>query len=355
MRNIVYIQLFLLFTSLGLKAQAEPLNVEVVYSKQEIKNYEISLSGNVEALNNAQLTILEEGIVKSIKVDAGDAVVKGQTLIELDDTLAKIQLAQAKSTLDSAKIQYQENVRLLNEIQALAQKQVIAETLLSERKANLALSKALMTQEQAKVDLQKEILKRHALTAPFSGVIAQRNIDVGEWIAQQDPTFQLVSNDSLRIFINIPQEYFNKIKTSTAVNASVIPDTSPTDIIQLNLSQFVTVSNPISRTFQARIDLPKNTQLVPGMSAKVKLSLSGQQATQVTLPKTALKRHPDDSYSVYSVIDNKIKRLAVQLVQTNFDQVTLLGVPDHAAIIVSGSELLVDGTSVSIKDNKGVL
>lgn len=355
MRNILISKLFVLFSAISFAVQAQPLNVEVVYSKQEIKNYEISLSGNVEALNNSQLTILEEGIVKSIKVDAGDAVVKGQTLIELDDTLAKIQLAQAKSTLDSAKIQYQENVRLLNEIQALAQKQVIAETLLSERKANLALSKALMTQEQAKLDLQKEILKRHTLVAPFSGVIAQRNIDVGEWVSQQDPTFQLVSNDSLRIFINIPQEYFNQIQSSTSIKALVIPDSSPTDIITLNLSQFVTVSNPISRTFQARVDLPKDTQLVPGMSAKVKLSLSGKQATQVTLPKTALKRHPDDSYSVYSVINTKIKRLAVQLVQTNFDQVTVVGVPDNAAIIVSGSELLVDGTSVVIKDNKGVL
>jgi len=355
MRNILISRLFVLFSAISFAVQAQPLNVEVVYSKQEIKNYEISLSGNVEALNNAQLTILEEGIVKSIKVDAGDAVVKGQTLIELDDTLAKIQLAQANSTLTSAKIQYQENLRLLNEIHALAQKQVIAETLLSERKANLALSKALMAQEQAKVDLQQEILKRHALVAPFSGVIAQRNIDVGEWIAQQDPTFQLVSNDSLRIFINIPQEYFNQIHSSTSIKASVIPDSSPTDIIALNLSQFVTVSNPISRTFQARVDLPKDTKLVPGMSAKVKLSLSGKQATQVTLPKTALKRHPDDSYSVYSVIGTKIKRLAVQLVQTNFDQVTVLGVPDNAAIIISGSELLVDGTSVLIKDNKGVL
>jgi len=355
MRNMLISKFFVLFAAISFTVLAEPLNVEVVYSKQEIKNYEITLSGNVEALNNSQLTSLEEGIVKSIKVDAGDNVIKGQTLIELDNTLAKIQLAQAKSTFDSAKIQFQENVRLLNEIQALAQKQVVAETLLSERKANLALSKALMTQEQAKLDLQQEILKRHVLVAPFSGVIAQRNIDVGEWIAQQDPTFQLVSDDFLRIFINIPQEYFNQIQSNTAIKVSVIPDTSPTDVIALNLSQFVTVSNPISRTFQARIDLPKHTKLVPGMSAKVKLFLPGHHATQVTLPKTALKRHPDDSYSVYSVINTKIKRLSVKLVQTSFDQVTVLGVPDNAAIIVSGSELLVDGTSVLIKNNKGVL
>ena len=265
MRNILISRLFVLFSAISFEVQAQPLNVEVVYSKQEIKHYEISLSGNVEALNNAQLTILEEGIVKSIKVDAGDAVVKGQTLIELDDTLAKIQLAQANSTLTSAKIQYQENLRLLNEIHVLAQKQVIAETLLSERKANLALSKALMAQEQAKVDLQQEILKRHALVAPFSGVIAQRNIDVGEWIAQQDPTFQLVSNDSLRIFINIPQEYFNQIHSSTAIKASVIPDSSPTDIIALNLSRQKKFRQKESR----RRTRPKTKHLLIGFSHRL--------------------------------------------------------------------------------------
>ena len=159
MRNILISKLLLLFMATSFITNAEPLNVEVVYSKQVIKNQEITLSGDVEALNNAQLTILEEGIIKSIKVDAGDAVVQGQTLIELDDTLAKIQLEQAQSIYNSAKIQNQENLRLLNEIKALAQKQVVAETLLAERKANLALSEALLAQEQAKLNLQKEVLK----------------------------------------------------------------------------------------------------------------------------------------------------------------------------------------------------
>jgi RND family efflux transporter MFP subunit len=353
MKTFFINKLILLAVTVSFFAQAKPLSVEVIHAKQEVKNIEIELSGNVEALNDAQLTSLEAGVVKSVKVDAGDQVVAGQTLIELDNSLAKILLTQNQATYQSAQVRYQEDLRLYNEIVGLAKQQVIAKTLLAERKSKVAISKALLAQASAKVKLQQEIVKRHILVAPFAGVIANRNIDIGEWVSQQSKVLQLVSDDSLRILVDIPQEYFNDIKSSTPIKVKVIPDTSPQDVLNLSLSKFTAISSPVSRTFQGRIDLPKNTALVSGMSAKVKVSLHSQQVTFVTLPKVALKRHPDGSYSVYSVINNKVKRLAVELVQSSFEQVIVLGVPENTAIITSGVELLLDGMAVTIQAKQG--
>lgn len=353
MRTFIANLLLIKLTLVSFFIHATPLNVEVVYAKQQASNLELELSGNVRALNDAQLTSLESGIVRSVNVEAGDQVNLGQVLIELDDSLAMIELEQAKAVYQSALVTYQEDLRLYNEIIELTKKEVIAKTQLAQRKANLANSEALRAQAKAKLHLQQEIVKRHTLRAPFAGTIAKRDVDVGEWISQQSQVLQLVSDDSLRIFVDIPQEYFSEVKYNNNIDVLVTPDTAPNTVIKLALSQFINVSNPISRTFMARIDLPKNTEMVSGMSAKVRLILPRNNASQVTLPKSTLKRHPDGSYSVYAVENNKIKRYGINLLRTKFDQVIVQGVPENTAVISSGNELLIEGTSVSIDNNKG--
>lgn len=333
---------------ISLSANAFALEVEVTYPKLEEKNLELELTGTVQALNDAQLTSLEEGTVKSVLAHAGDHVKQGQTLLTLDDSLAKLKLQQAQALFDSATVQHKEDLRLYNEIVGLTEQEVMAKTLLEERRANAAVSKAMLAQAKSALALQEEILARHQVKAPFTGTIAQRNIDVGEWVSQQSKVFQLVSDDSLRIFIDVPQEYFNDVKQAKRVTALVIPDSNPEEVNKLKVSQIIAVSNPTSRTFKARIDLPENSSLISGMSAMVKLALPSKHFNQVQLPKSALKRHPDGNYSVYAVVDNKIKRYGVKMLKSSFNTVTVQGVPSGSAIITSGSDLLIDGSAVTI-------
>ncbi len=344
---IVKVLMFTLaLISFHLSAAAQDVNT--VIAKQQTSNLEIALSGSVQAFNDAQLTSLESGVVKSIYVDAGDKVKAGQVLLSLDDSLAKIQLDQAKAVYQSAKVKYNEDLRLLNEISQLTKQEVVAKTLVSQRQSNLANSEALLTQAKATVRLQQEIVKRHQLLAPFAGTIAKRNVDIGEWVSQQSQVLQLVSDNNLRLFINIPQEYYQAIKNTTSIPAIVTPDVTSQKPLSLSLAQYINVSNPTSRTFRARIDLPQSTELVAGMSANVKVSIPRANASQVNLPKSALKRHADNSYSVYAVENGKAKRIGVKLLKTDLDTVVVQGVPDKSNIIVSGNDLLTEGTQVNV-------
>lgn len=353
MHTFIVKVLFLTITLSSYNLNAAVQDVETVIATKEVNNLNIELSGTVQALNDAQLTSLESGVVKSINVDEGDSIKKGQTLMELDDSLAKIQLDQAKAVYQAAQVQYKEDLRLLNEISELTKQEVVAKTLLAERQSNLANSQALLSQAKATVRLQEEIVSRHKLLAPFAGTIAKRNIDIGEWVSQQSQVLQLVSDNSLRLFVDIPQEYYQGIKSHDSIQALVVPDTTSDQTLNLVLTQYTNVSNPISRTFRARIDLPSSTELVSGMSANVQVIIPRPQASQVHLPKSALKRHPDNSYSVYAVEQQKAKRIGVKLLKTSLDTVLVQGVPDKANIIVSGSELLTEGTEVKVVTSEG--
>ena len=349
-----YFSLLLLLTlfSVTLSFTSYANEVEVIYPDQKSVKQKLILTGTVMAKQDAHLASLEAGLVKTLLVDAGDHVSKGQTLLTLDNTLATIQLEQAQAIKLSAQIQYQEAQRLHDEVLDLAKKQVVAITLLAERKANRANNQALLARATAELALQQEVVNRHVLTAPFSGIIAERNVDIGEWVGQQNQLLQLVSDNNLRLLIDIPQEHVRTIQNQQTNKVTVTSDIDNNQTYLLNLSQLVAVSNPLSRTVPARIDLPQNSAFMPGMSARAQFLLPQQEARQVLLPKSALKRHPDGSYSVFTVFDNKVKRHSIKILQHLGEQVSVQGVPEKSAIIVSGNELLTEGTNVNASPAK---
>ncbi len=337
----------------SLKADETQPEVRVIYAKPHAVSEQLTLSGSVEAQQNASLATLGSGVVTEIYVDAGDTVSKGQKLLALDSVLAQIELQQAQANLQLANVHLNEATRLYNEVTSLNNKKVIAKTTISERSANVEKAQANLAQAKANVALQQEMLTRQTLTAPFDGIIAQRSVNIGEWTGPQNNVMQLISNKNQRIFIDIPQEYYSAVVASKNIMANVSPDSSPSDMMQLPISQYVSASNMTSRSFRARIDLPENTTLISGMSAIVKLHLNSQQQYHVSLPKSALKRHPDGQYSVFSVVNSKVVRVPITLINSSFEQVSVTGVADESAVVISGTDLLKDGMLVRVSKQVG--
>ena len=344
--------MFALFSSAGL-SQSDPTPVAVYYPKEEVLNATIDLSGNIVAEQDAQLAPLESGLVNAIFVDSGDKVKAGQKLLSLDSTIAKLQLAQVKANLKSATVQLTEAKRQLDEVVSLAKRKVVADSLLAERKAALANAEAGLANASAQMSLQQEVVNRHVLTAPFDGVIARRNVDVGEWVSQQSQIFQLVSNNSLRLIADLPQEHLLTLKENEEMRVIVIPDVIKDMRLELTLSQIVTVSESLSRTVQIRIDLPDKKELIPGMSARVRIELFSEAEGLTWIPGTALKRHPDGGKSVFIVEDGRAKRIKVKYLRTRLNQIAVTGLPPKSAVVVTGAELLRDGQPVKVTKTEG--
>ncbi|MGB0894230.1 MAG: efflux RND transporter periplasmic adaptor subunit [Parashewanella sp.] len=327
-------------------------NVEVVYSKATTKNLELELTGSVTASNDAYLTSFESGIVSEILVEVGDYVKKGQVLAKLDDAILLVNLEHAHSQLIAQRADYLESERLVAEVEELAKKEVIAKTLLSERKARAMRAKALLDVAKANKKEMELRIERHILRAPFSGFITQRNIDIGEYIGTQSQVFQLVSNESLTVISEVPQEYFHDLTQQENITSLIISDSPTVKPLQLDVSRIVRVSNPVSRTFQVRVDLPKTSEFISGMSATVRLQIPNEHILLSNIPRSALKRHPDGNYSIFAVDNHRVKRISVELIESNLDQVTVSGLSKNTAVIISQEQQLVEGAPVFIKGAK---
>lgn len=329
-------------------AQQGPLRVDVITPEHTQSNQQIMLTGSVEAKQHAELAPLEAGRVNAIKVEVGDVVEVGKPLIELDSTLASLEVQGAQASMNAAKVNFNEAERLYKELLQLSKQQLVAQTLIAERSALLANAKAQLARTQATLSLQQELLERHTLVAPFQGVITQRSVDVGEWVSQQTSVLTLVAQNELRLVVSIPQQYFQRLANQGSVPVTILPDAPGAASFSAKLSRIVPVSDTLTRTFLAQIDLPSAAGLVAGMSARAQISLPDTQTTSIALPRSAIKQHPDGGSSVFIVENGKAKRIITGFTNLVDGRVSIDNVSIGAPYIVSGVELLKDGAAVVI-------
>ena len=335
------------------QSDGSSIKVDAMYGTQSRSNNSLKLTGTVEAQYNAQLSPLAAGSVEQILIEVGDTVKKDQVLLRLNSKLIDLEVAGAKANVNALQINALEAQRLFKEATALSEKQVVPQTLISERRALVANAQAQLTRAQAQLSLQNELAQRHTLRAPFDGVIAQRNVDVGEWISQQSEVFNLVADNNMRLTVAIPQEYYNVLARQENVIAKVFLEANSTNYINAQISRFIRVTDPITRAFNAQIDLPVSASIAVGMSASAHIVIPNTLSTTVILPRSAIKQHPDGGSSVFVVENGKAKRIITPYTALLNNMVSIANQPANALYILTGIELLRDGTPVNVTITEG--
>ncbi|AFJ03097.1 efflux transporter, RND family, MFP subunit [Methylophaga frappieri] len=335
---------------LGLSvAYAEDLPVTIVKPVLTDTGERIQLSGSFSAERQAMLSPRMDGLVKSVRVDAGDAVKQGDLLIELDSVLTQLQLTQARATSQEAQAAVTEAKRLVEEAERLRGDNYISATELANRKANLAVTEAALAAAKANASRVDEERRRHQLTAPFDGVISAKMTEAGEWINRGDQVLELVSLEQVRLDINVPQERFTYLNKDSQI--TIYPDALPNQSLTGKVIAIVPVSNPQARSFLVRavVDDPQVT-LLPGTSATAAITLKSNQQPGLSLPRDAVLRHPDGGRSVFVVnADNTVSRQSVVIQQETPQSVIVSeGLAQDDRVVLRGNEVLKQGNTVSI-------
>ena len=133
----------------------------------------IELTGSFTARRAAQLSPRLSGLVETIDIDAGDQVAAGNVIVRLDDQLAELQLAQAEAAVAQSQASFDEAVRLRDEALRLGEDRFFPDTEIQARKSAVQVARAALDVARAERDTAAERLARHAIVAPFDGVIAR--------------------------------------------------------------------------------------------------------------------------------------------------------------------------------------
>lgn len=326
--------------------------VRVTVPRSSSIGQELRLTGTLTAERSARLSPRVDGLVSRIRADAGDRVRAGATLLELDATVATLALRRAEANTAEARVRLEEARRLLDEGRRLVAERHLPQTELGRRESEAELAAAALVASEAAQREQAELVRRHVLPAPFTGVVARRLTDVGEWVSRGDPVFELVATDRVRLDVQVPQERYASLGTDSKV--TVLSDVTPGTGFEGSIVSKVPVTDPQSRTFLVRILVEDaGGRLLPGTSATAVIGLAGRGEALI-VPRDALNRYPDGSNSVFVVVEEDGSLVArerrVRLGRSAAEVEVLEGLKPGERVIVRGNETLRNGQPVRIVD-----
>ena len=350
MRASTSLSLVLLAVSVPLSAGAVSLApVELAVAQRAPLLEELNLTGSLTAPRSAELGPAVAGRIQRIEVDTGDRVTEGEVLAALDDELARLELSQAHAAEREAAAQLADVERRLEEARALAKRQSFAETEVRSRESEVARSRAVLERLRAVSAYDRALLERHTLKAPFDGVVARRDADLGEWVDPDNPVFELVAVDRLRLDLQVPQGYYGRVDADTGL--SVTLDALPGERFDAAVSTVVPISDPAARTFLVRARLDnRQGRMTPGMSGRATVRIgTGRQG--IVVPRDALIRYPDGRTVVWIATgEGERRRVQERRIRTGLATARSVEVREG---LEAGTEVVVRGNE-SLRQNQEV-
>lgn len=255
----------------------EPEQSEVI---RAIKHYIVTepaggdqrtYSGTLAASDSSALSFAVSGTVSSVEVAIGDAVEGGQILATLDTEPFDLEVQAARADMESAQATYAEKEADVARQRQLFDKGWVARAALEQAVSAFDGAAAQLDFARARLAVAERNLKNTALTAPFSGKIASRDVEPFQEISAGNALFQINSNGALEIDIAVSDTVVNRLNAGASVEvdvATVAGCGCAARIIEIGTTSGT--ANTVTVT-AALLDGP--TDLLPGMSAQVAVSL----------------------------------------------------------------------------------
>lgn len=329
--------------------------VTVVTAEKSAAIERLQLTGTLTSARQAALSPRVSGLIRAVNVDAGDTVDVGDTVVELDDTLATLELERNQAAIAEQQVQLAEARRLFNEAQQLLEERTLAPTQAHAAEARVKSAEAALQRLQVEQQRLAELVERHIVPAPFAAMVASKLVEVGEWVETGTAMLELVETDHLRLDVQVPQERYTSVNTGMPV--TIQADASlPQNEIKAKVSARVASQDTSGRTFLVRIELDNpDDQLTPGMSARATFELTSNTEA-LLVPRDAIVRTPDGGTWVWQILtdangDTRVNQRQVKLGRTLSDNIEIrAGLQAGDSVVLRGNESLQQDQRVIIVD-----
>lgn len=296
--------------------------------------------------NQAQVSILTGGIVKSINITEGSFVSKGQTLATIVNNEI-IQLQQDYLENKSQLIYLQAE---FNRQKDLQEDKINATKTLQQVQNELSMAQAKQKGLQTKLQLQginasnistSNFTNRIAVRAPISGFIHHVNLTMGKFADANTILFDIVDNRFLHLDLTLFEKDISKVKVGDKVvftDANDASHTHPATIFALNKSF---EDNQQAILVHAKIEGVTET-LLPGMYVEARIQIDNYKAN--ALPTDAVVSNGDEHYVYIEMAKNHYKQIAVKtgVSDMGFTEISALEeIPANAKVVIKGAYYLL--------------
>ena len=322
-------------------AQEEDAVVELGIVIESASSAVIQVPGTVISTRDADIAAELSGRLTWI-AEVGEQIEKGMSVAIIDDHLLQLQLRNDEAEIARITADINYNRRQIERLQSLALKNNMAQSELDAIQSRLEM----LVQERRIAEVAKDRttydLSRTKIAAPFSGIIAGREMSIGEYTTPGSSIVRLVDTSALEISVSAPLRVarFNTPGAMVQVN-------SGDRQMMTAIRGAVPIGDTRSRMMEVRLKLEFGDWLI-GEAVTVELSES-EMAKGLSIPRDALVLRDNEVY-VYTVSEgNLARKIPVIAGAGHGANISVEGqLKAGDAVVIRGAERLHDGQGLKI-------
>ena len=288
--------------------------------------------GTIEEKMGSTLSFEIAGNITSIRVEEGDRVSKGQLLATINPTTVKEAHRATLTTLKQAQDAYRR-------FRPLHQSGTISDMKWVEIESKLEQAKAAES-------IARQQLSHSTLTAPFAGVIAAKNVDLGTYVLPGQPVLKLANVAQVNAKISVPEAEISHLHVGDKVKLTVAALSGA--IFRGTISEKGIDANPISHTYDVKVGITNpQGRLLPGMVCNAQVQGSAATPSHITVPPQSIELDVDNSRFVWTVVNGKAHQQPVTTGDFEGDGIVILsGLKAGDQVIINGQQKVSEGMNV---------
>ena len=277
----------------------------------EKKNYPQfrTFDATVEAVRRATVSSQTSGRISEINFDVGDFVEKGSVLVRITAQETRARLSGVEASVSEMQAQHDVALSEFNRIKGVYDRQLVSKSVYDKAEAELKAATERLSAAQARVKEVLEQLKYTVVKAPYSGVVAERHVELGEMVKVGQALMSGFSQNELRAVTHVPQSIAQAIRNTSSARI-LVSDNLENDLHSSSITVYPEAA-PLTHDYKVRIKLPTAPEgIYPGHSVKVEFPIGSTDSIRVPTKSVLLR---SELQAVYVVTKNQVSLRQVRI------------------------------------------
>jgi multidrug efflux system membrane fusion protein len=345
----------------GRQGQAGPGQIPVVVATAQKGDLPLYFNGlgTVTAFNTVTVRSRVDGQIVKINFTEGQTVHQGDALVEIDARPYQVQLEQAEGQLAKDQAQLRDIQVNYDRFQLLFKEGVIPKQQVDTQQAQVGQFEGSIKADEGLIDSAKLQIVYCHITAPITGRVGLRLVDVGNIVHANDTTGLLVITQlqPISAIFSLPQDQLSQVLSKLHGNQLVVDAYDRDDTTRIATGKLLTVDNQIDTstgTYKLKsVFGNENNTLFPNQFVNIHLLVDIKRNVTI-IPAPAIQRGPQGTYVYLAQQDSTVKIQPVTVALSSGNSVGIgSGLQPGDNVVVDGQDKLQDGSKIEIRTPTG--